>query len=779
MKNLKIYAIIITLAVLVSCNTGLQRYNDNGKGNVSFSMELNGQTVSQPNARTIGVSLTPEVFKDFTFTVSLTNTDDSSKNLNKSGDFSWLSTYVSCITLDKGSWTIKVNAANSDKTVKIEGSASFTVGGKQSIFTLKLIIGGTAKGVIEFDTKEGKVSEEYEVNLCSLDKYLAGNYTTNDVTIFVSPQKEESEERKYSIKDTPVPSIIVLEDITPGQYFLWITQYGTEICGDVAYVYPGLVSKGSKNEGKYNLYLEYGYPYETIELDDGSTIQNTCNVIPFDSTYNAAYLPGYGSNDETGLEPIHPGYNFTGWYDSKEAAIAGKNPSVPLDKKFITMQTEPESGIYNVGDRTLYAGWKKADLPDDFLTTEVIIKNKTNSVKLQIGTPGNYFSKKGGAIDGAEEQYVAIGTKVFFIRYNELYYVDVAELTEDTDYYNEDKIKKMELPEFNLPSLQADPIVNEIQAIYYDNNGNLYGFCNARLQDGGDIWNLLKISIPSSSGQLPVASVYAVEGIEQGEQSQVGANVHQDDIDDYYVSVKNLAVYGNTLFLNVFMSYTDYNNSDNNWETKKIVAFDINDVSTMNGVAKTFYGKNKSISTSDIYAPTKYCVDGYNRDVFSTVYIRDMYADESAVYILFSDTTVAPNEGHNHQSILVSTGALAALDYDLTITGVYGKAEKKQPEEDFETLTVSHSYDQTCFAQPYKILAIYDRKLLIQECGTYLYLKPNDEYYYKKFLNRVSVFDLDRKCITYTQLTNLDIMETSSLMSPNTLGTFSIFDWDN
>ena len=61
--------------------------------------------------------------------------------------------------MDKGSWTIKVNAANSDKTVKIEGSASFTVGGKQSIFTLKLIIGGTAKGVIEFDTKEGKVSE--------------------------------------------------------------------------------------------------------------------------------------------------------------------------------------------------------------------------------------------------------------------------------------------------------------------------------------------------------------------------------------------------------------------------------------------------------------------------------------------------------------------------------------------------------------------------------------------------------------------------------------------
>ena len=467
MKNLKIFAIISVLAVLVSCNNGLTKQTDKEEGLVAFSLEFDGKAISSNNTRNIGIDSVEDALKDFTFAVNLINKEDSSKNQNMGGKINDVSLFLQYLSLAKGSWTVKIDGSIPGKDAKISGSTDFTVGGREAFFVLKLNISGDAKGSIEYNTRLGKVEEGQKAILYPLEKYLSGTIEDGDGIVYEYPDEANPPANAYKLYANLNPDVIVLEDVTPGKYFLQIKYEDQVMCSDVAYVYPGLTSRGIRNEGKSNLILDYGYVYQEIM---GS--QETKNVIEFEE--GIAKLPGYGSSEDDERELMRPGYLFTGWYDSKESAKYGIYPSIPLTQKFVSQKDY--SGNYMLKDQTLYAGWKPINT-DGLLEQDLYFWSRANGNrvvfkdKLQ-NNPGDSSTSPKLSIGASTSASYAIGgDAVYILSFSELYYADYSSLTEDTDGTNSaNQLTHTWATGDNI----TQPDSMESKALFTDSSGEVY-----------------------------------------------------------------------------------------------------------------------------------------------------------------------------------------------------------------------------------------------------------------------------------------------------------------
>ena len=743
MKKLNIFAILCITLLFASCSDGLQRSVNTEESKISFSIELDGKKVSQRNARTIGISSTEKALDGFNFTASFICKDDSSKNFSQSGNITWLINYLQLQSLAKGSWTLQIQGSKSGKNVSISGSTNFTVGGREAFFAIQLKISGTEKGSIEFDTRE----EGFKGSLILIpfENYLNDPESTEGQIIYKETTTNQNE-RIFRLKENTIATII-LDDIDPGVYYLKVMLGDSLLSSDIAYVYPGLTSVGYIRDGKSQLILDYGYVYEEI-----AGYQETKNSIEFED--GIAKLPGYGSSEDDEREPVRPGYIFTGWYDSKEAANIGLWPSVPLESKFVSQETYAGSNIYTIADRTLYAGWKKAAIPEELMNKNLFLRKYTGDGIFTIkGNFNNKFEYSGYSLTGVPQSYVVVGDLIYWLDNSEyIYFVDIEALEDNTETYYIQESHNHEIP---IPAIEGEAEnSNWAQALYYDGENTLYALCRTnRIDNVPSIWNLVKVSLPEQEGETPEANIIAIENEADRNNSPL---LNKNGENSVFCKTNNFVVNEEKMYV----AYTNDNETG-------LASFDINVSST------SFNSDGGDKELSDIYQPTKYGVDDreeyYGEDLLSNVTIQDMYVDNTGIYLLIRDTSITGN-GSGQQDTLVSTGAIVALDFDLNVIKTYGKAKPKKyyysDTEFVSSFSVAHSYDTSCFAEPYKLLAVYDRKLIFQERGIYCYFKDESEknYYIKKFLNRVTVFDLDKECIAYTQLTDADIGDTGSLI---------------
>lgn len=756
MKKTNIFTLIFftfILGAFVSCKDGLTNNIDREKQLVSIQLLLEGQKLKQAGERTIGISSVDEALQGFEFTLNLVNTEDSTKNATINGDIRTISSYLSSLRLDRGSWKINVSGAKKDVDAAINGSTSFTVGGRDSFYVLNLVTSGNAPGSIEFEIL-GKPASKPVVRLYKMENYLTTSSgiaqnslepdevfninTSDDIYYPLDLENEIANSTRYRINGIP-----------KGEYFLY-AESGTIPTSDVVNVYPGLVSKGSNNLGKYKLVLDLqcGNQGDLTDIEVG--IEN--GIFP---------LPGYGSSSDR-PEPVRPGYLFTGWYDTPEAAALGFAPSVPLESKYISLEVPGKENTYLYANRTLYAGWKKADIPEELMNKNLFLRKDTGDGIFTIkGNFNNKFEYSGYSLTGVPQSYVVVGNLIYWLDNSEyIYFVDIEALEDNTETYY---IQESHNHEILIPAIDGHAEdSNCAQALYYDGENTLYALCITNqfdeegqiINDVPSIWSLVKVSLPEQEGENPEANIIAIENEADRNNSPLLNKYGENSV---FCKTNNFVVNEEKMYV----AYTNDNETG-------LASFDINVSST------SFNSDGGDKELSDIYQPTKYGVDDreeyYGEDLLSNVTIQDMYVDNTGIYLLIRDTSITGN-GSGQQDTLVSTGAIVALDFDLNVIKTYGKAKPKKyyysDTEFVSSFSVAHSYDTSCFAEPYKLLAVYDRKLIFQERGIYCYFKDESEknYYIKKFLNRVTVFDLDKECIAYTQLTDADIGDTGSLIN--------------
>lgn len=746
MKNLKIFAIVSVLAVLVSCNNGLTKQTEKEEGLVAFSLEFDGKSISSNNTRNIGIDSVEDALKDFAFAVNLINKEDSSKNQNMVGKINDVSLFLQYLSLAKGSWTVKIDGSIPGKDAKISGSTDFTVGGREAFFILKLKISGSAKGSIEFNTKDQGFKGS--ASIIPFENYLNDTESTEGQIIYKMTASDPSD-REFRIKDDLVGGTIILDDIDPGVYFLKVMSGDVLKASDVAYVYPGLTSKGVMNEGKSNLFLDYGYVYQDIL---GST--ETINVIEFEN--GIAKLPGYGSREDDEREPVRPGYIFTGWYDSKEAANIGLWPSVPIEDKFISQETYSGSGVYNIGDRTLYAGWKKINIDSELLKKELFFVAGNDSYEKVIFKDSlqnypAYDSDKSNVImqSSPNAQFVASGDYIYAVEQPSLFYVDYSTIQEG---------QKVEMNEVNLEglwnTLLNDPTpadnINMVMSIF-NNNDEVYVL--GKYEKSGYDCHLFIAKVDKDNEPQLIATQLSGD----------------EDIIDIDCTLKQFAINGDKVFLTYNHHYTNGKN------LLKVARYSLQ-TTTETVPGDYILKKEKEIIFNDYYE--SYLID-YKEDTDKSTYadtnIQEIYIDNGAVYFLVDENSYKQG---NFNKNFVSTGAVVEFDTDLNYVGTYGRVMPDStleiPAKGINAYTVSHSYDLSAFTGPKKILAIYKRKMIIQEEGAYPYAEDKDgNYLVKHFLRRISVFDLEKKCMEYTQVTDLDMLQSSVINLSQ-----SPFKWD-
>ena len=748
MKNIKLFTIIFTVAILsclISCDNGLKRKFNEDQILVSISVDIDGKKSS--SARNIDVDFN-KALEDFTFTASLVNKQDSAQKLQKSGNISDISQYLSFIPLSKGVWTITITGTNEDSGVTFSGSKEFTVSDNGNSFSVKLSMSGAETGNIQF-TILSELDSKPTVRLTPLEKYFDSTYEGNADTTFNSNTENEI---YYLLSSANDKFTYLIKGIAPGEYLLTVRNGQEIIYSDIATVYAGFTSTGEQSDGKTWLILD---------LQCGNQGDLRDRTIQFEN--GIAYLPGYGSVSSypERAEPVRPGYLFTGWYDYPEAALYGGSPSIPIEQKYVTQLEQGYDNVYKVANRTLYAGWKKATIPEELMNKNLFLKKDTGDGTYIIkGNFNNKFEYSGYSVSDIPQSYVVAGDLIYWIDQPKLCFVDIETLEQDenkNEFYDMPE-NQIEIPA--LPEHEAD--TNKPMALYYDGGNILYALC---LTEGGDgeagIWNLVKITLPEYTGETPVAELIAIEE----EDSRQTSSLY-----DYWIDDDNKRTIGSINFvINEGKMYVQscFSAGQDILNRAQLAAFNI-DVSS-----KAFNMAGGIKELSEIYQPTKYGVDSREyhegEDLLSNVTVQDMYVDNTGIYLLIRDTSITWN-GTGPQDTLVSTGAIVALDFDLNVIKTYGKAKPKKyfySETDFVSgFSVAHSYDTSCFAEPYKLLAVYDRKFIFQERGIYCYLKDESDwkYYVKKFLNRVTVFDLDKECITYTQVTDTDIGEDSSII---------------
>ena len=746
MKNLKIFAIVSVLAVLVSCNNGLTKQTDKEEGLVAFSLEFDGKSISSNNTRNIGIDSVEDALKDFAFAVNLINKEDSSKNQNMVGKINDVSLFLQYLSLAKGNWTVKIDGLIPGKDAKISGSTDFTVGGREAFFILKLKISGSAKGSIEFNTKDQGFKGS--ASIIPFENYLNDTESTEGQIIYKMTASDPSD-REFRIKDDLVGGTIILDDIDPGVYFLKVMSGDVLKASDVAYVYPGLTSKGIMSDGKSNLFLDYGYVYQDIL---GS--QETINVIEFEN--GIAKLPGYGSREDDEREPVRPGYIFTGWYDSKDAANIGLWPSVPIEDKFISQETYPGSGAYNIGNRTLYAGWKKINIDSELLKKELFFVAGNDSYEKVIFKDSlqnypAYDSDKSNVImrSSPNAQFVASGDYIYAVEEPSLFYVDYSTIQEG---------QKVEMNEVNLEGLwntllndpTPDDNINKVMSIF-NNNDEVYVLGKYSIE-GGYECHLFVAKVDKDNEPQLIATQLSGD----------------EDIIDINCTLKHFAINGDKVFLT-------YNHNTNDKNLLKVARYSLQ-TTTETVPGDYILKKEKEIIFNDYYE--SYLID-YKEDTDKSTYantnIQEIYIDNGTVYFLVDENSYKQG---NFNKNFVSTGAIVEFDTDLNYVGTYGRVMPDNaleiPKKGINAYTVSHSYDLSAFTGPKKILAIYKRKMIIQEEGAYPYAEDKDgNYLVKHFLRRISVFDLEKKCMEYTQVTDLDMLQSSVINLSQ-----SPFKWD-
>lgn len=752
MKNLKIFAIVSVLAVLVSCNNGLTKQTDKEEGLVAFSLEFDGKTISSNNTRNIGIDSVEDALKDFVFAVNLINKQDSSKNQNMGGKINDVSLFLQYLSLAKGSWTVKIDGSIPGKDAKISGSTDFTVGGREAFFVLKLNISGDAKGSIEYNTRLGKVEENQKAILYPLEKYISGTIEDGDGIVYEYPDEANPPANAYKLYANLNPDVIVLEDVTPGKYFLQIKYEDQVMCSDVAYVYPGLTSRGIRNEGKSNLILDYGYVYQEIM---GS--QETKNVIEFED--GIAKLPGYGSSEDDERELMRPGYLFTGWYDSKESAKYGIYPSIPLTQKFVSQKDY--SGNYMLKDQTLYAGWKPVNT-DGLLEQDLYYWTGTGEGSKRVTFKGKLINNPTPDTTAPKisftfsSKYTANGDDVYIIYDNQICYIDYSSLTEDTAVSTStNKIN------FTWADGVITPENQGSYALYKDSSGNVYVLQVAKFNSQKKFY-IVKLDKDTNP------KCYATLDIDNGD---IEFNYYDKTIEFFAISDNS-----------VFIVYTE--NHDFFLEKYNLQPVENDSQEKLAGFEYVLVKDedDEAINLATLYNPYPLVYDGGEPTGYAKIYVSDICVDGNSVYLIVDENSYT-NDSYGKEEF-ISTGAVVEFNTNLVLQGIYGRQVEPAYLQDSNTKGnshfVSHAYDMTAFAGPKKLLAIYKRKLVIFDEGGYPYYKDDSDspsVTVKRWLSRVTTFDLDKKCLDYAQITNMDIIEGSSNFAANL--AISGFSWDN
>lgn len=745
MKKTNIFTLIFITFILgafVSCKDGLTNNIDREKQLVSIQLLLEGQKLKQSGERTIGISSVDEALQGFDFTLNLVNTEDSTKNATVNGDIRTISSYLSSLRLDKGSWKINVSGAKKDVDAAINGSTSFTVGGRDSFYVLNLVISGTAPGSIEFEMSENETEAIPTVSLYKMEDYLLTNSQDECLAIqeFSGEDVEELQTGsvwRYRINGVP-----------KGEYYLYAAS-GTNSTFDIVNVYPGLVSKGSNNLGKYKLVLDLqcGNQGDLADIEVG--LEN--DIFP---------LPGYGKNSDR-PEPVRPGYLFTGWYDTPEAAALGFAPSVPLESKYISLDVPGKENTILLANRTLYAGWKQVNT-DGLLEQDIYFWTRSDSNKVIFkdklkNNPGKDTSVPKLSVGiSSDSVYAVSGDDVYMIDYGELYYFDSSSLIENAT--GNDSSHKVNLiwsviqPDSNPPPSS--------KALYKDYSGQVYLIQTAQFYVNEEYAKKLYIfTLNKNENPQP----YATLDIDNGEI-----------IFNYYnKTIQAFAVYDNKLFLayeesgNIYLEKYNLQPVENNSQEK------------LAGFEYVLEKDGEAINLTELYNPYPLFVEEEEVLGYAKIYVRDIYVDGNSIYLIIDENSYTYS---GQKDELVSTGAVAEFDTNLVLKGIYGRhtgeTAFKNPDISGYSHFVSHSYDLTAFTGPKKLLAVYKRKLVIFDQGLYPYYADDSEspsVKVKKWLSRVTTFDLDKKCIDYTQITNMDILQGSTIAELEISG----FSWDN
>ncbi|MBO4532522.1 MAG: hypothetical protein J5726_02365 [Treponema sp.] len=752
----KIFTILIaaiTLICLSSCNNGLKTKLDDEQAQVSFLLELDGKNITlKESSRNIGLDSVNEALKNFTFTVKLTNKEDSSKNITQTGDIVWLSSYLSIISLSKGRWTITITGQIPNVDSKLYGTTDFTVGGAETYFYLILKISGNAPGSIKF-TMPGVADERPYVKLIPLDNYLEDASTTEGVIEF---DDESDEDVYYEVPDTEgvsVYSTFVVTGIAPGVYYFTVDPLDKNDPNpenlqytDLATVYPGLTSTGLQTDGKSKLILD---------LQCGNVTGLQDKTVWFDG--GVAHLPGYGNN-ETNPDLIRPGYLFTGWYDSQEAAALGLFPAVPMEQKFVSQQVPYNDGVYKITNRTLYAGWKEVDT-DGLLNQDLffmISRGSMDKVLIKdklLNRPGN--SSSSPKLKVGKDAYTFNGSgDVYSLNYDELYYCDYSSLTEDSTSLGD-------IIQFGWNKESGIELYNEVQnviSLYTDKDEQSYALIYADLWLETQYYTKFYIcKLSEDTTPLPYATV--------------SFTAENQDFD--VSSIQAFAVSGDTMIL-------VYKDSTRGQIIQKYKLQAVSD-----GIEKScdfeyiLQKEGDDVVLFDYYTP--YVVIGWTTNLFkyAALNVQDIYIDNNSVYFLLDENTYLHSSSADKDDI-ISTGAVVEFDLNLNFVGTYGRQTSTpnilSPDCEGNSHYVSNAYDITAFTGPKKLLAVYKRKLVIFEEGMYPYENDGqNSYKVKRWLSRVTTFDLDKKCIDYTQVTDLDILQGATIQNIGVSG----FSWDD
>ncbi len=758
MKNIKFFTVILLtfiFSTFISCNSGLTNNIDQEKQQVSIWLELEGRMLNQTGARTIGIPSVGDVLQGFNFTVNLVNTDDSTQNATKNGDISQVSSYLYCLSLSKGNWKINISGTKEDADVAISGSTSFKVGATDKYFVLNLEITGDEPGSIEFELV-GKPTSKPTVKLYTMEKYLSVdpqsldslecdlefNNNTSEDFFYALPMENEISNSRYRINGIP-----------KGQYFLSAVA-GTVSTSDVVNVYPGLVSKGSNNLGKYKLVLDLqcGNQGDLTDIEVG--IED--GIFP---------LPGYGSSSDR-PELVRPGYLFTGWYDTPEAAALGFAPSVPLESKYISLDVPGKENTFLLANRTLYAGWKPVNtdglLEQDIYfwtssdSNKVIFKDKLkNNPRIDSSLP------KLAVGSTSDSVYAVSGDDVYMIEYGELYYFDSSSLREDaTGNDSSHKVNLTWSEKEGVIQPDSNPPPSS-KALYKDSSGRVYLMQTAQFYVNEVYAKKFYIfTLNKNENPLPYATL----------------DIDDENIEFNYSNktIQAFAVYDNKLFL-------AYEESGNIYlEKYHLQAVTDNSQEKLADFEYVLEKDGETVNLTTLYNPYPLFYNEGEPTGYAKIYVSDICVDGNSVYLIVDENSYTYNSYGKEE--FISTGAVVEFNTNLVLQGIYGRQVEPAYLQDSNTNGnshfVSHAYDMTAFAGPKKLLAIYKRKLVIFDEGGYPYYMDDSEspsVKVKRWLSRVTTFDLDKKCIDYTQITNMDILQGSTIAELDISG----FSWDN
>lgn len=737
MKKTNIFTLIFftfIIGAFVSCKDGLTNNIDREKQLVSIQLQLEGQKLKQSGERTIGISSVDEALQGFDFTLNLVNTEDSTKNATVNGDIRTISSYLSSLRLEKGSWKINVSGAKKDVDAAINGSTSFTVGGRDSFYVLNLVISGNAPGSIEFEIMTDNRYEAPLVTLRKLEDYLLNNDMQPQV--FSELRDNYTHTNIFTSYGEKMLAEYRIDAIPVGVYYLEVEKDG-ESFSDVAYIYPGITSKACL---KYKLNLDFQY-------------QNQILSVPFTDGY--VPLPGYGKNSDR-PELVRPGYLFTGWYDTPEAAVLGKSPVVPITQKYIEeeiIKVAVNENTYLFDNRTLYAGWKKSSVSKDLLEQNYFMFETTNNGKVfaykdSLKNPSGHNSEtiKAQICNVDDFTCLVSDNDIYSIKTSDgtLYYCDYAALTESTSSGQINFV----WPKESLITVNS----NRGKQLFKDKEGQVYmlAYCKPKI-DGTELQKIYLAKLNKNEEPL----FYAIQTLSDRSEE----NLFPSD------QIEAFAVYNNELFV----VYTSDNEPIIAKYSMQPVTADSEEAKTQSKYVLKHEGTDVAITS--VYSP-------YQN---AQLYVKEIYIENDTFYFLIDENSY---QGY-FAGGLVSTGAVLELDSNLNLKGIYGRlpetyyGEYDDPISDnpFITNTVKTSYDITGFAGPKKILAIYDRKMFIYEEGSYPYKKKKKSesekaVALKKFLGRITIYDLDKKCIDYTQVSDVLMINTSSVNS------FSGFEWE-